>query len=321
MLRAMSGHADPKAEIIEDAVWFDLERPSEGERAEVARATGLRVPDRHEIGEIESSSRLATVEGVLYLSTPMTSRAADGTLSTEPVGFVVAPDRLLTIRFSPSTVFDQVAEHWRGERAAGTVTGLVPFLVLLEALVDRLADVLEQIGGELDTLSAELFTRGADTRGSSRRRDQFLQATLAETGRKGGRLSQLRDALLGISRIVRYVPETGADWLDEAGCHRLATLERDVVSLSDYDVQLAGKVQFLLDATLGFISIEQNNTIKVLTVVSIVGIPPTFVASLYGMNFKNMPELNWSFGYQYALCLIAASIVVPLVLFWRRGWL
>ena len=321
MLRAMSGDALPaELERKPHAVWLDLEQASEAERAQVAAATGLRVPDRHEVAEIETSSRLVRADGMLVLSTPMPSRSPDGSLTAEPLAFVLSPDRLITVRFAPSPVFEDFAARWRTEEPPGAVSGLVPFLGLLEALVDRLADVLEQIGGEMDTLSAELFARGADARASSRRRDAFLQASLAEIGRKGARISQLRDGLLGVGRIVRFVPEA-ADWVDEAGRRRLATLDRDVASLNDYDSQLTGKVQFLLDATLGFISIEQNNTIKVLTVVSIVGIPPTFVASLYGMNFHNMPELGWRYGYQYGLSLIALSIVVPLLVFWRRGWI
>ncbi len=328
LLRAMSGHAPPAIlgtdraarALCAQAVWIDLENPSDDERDEVSRAIGQPVPGRHEVAEIESSSRLAEAGGVLTLSTPMLSRAADGTLTIAPIGFVLTSARLLTIRFAGSTVFDRFAETWR-LMESDAVKGAAPFLGLLEAVVDRLADVLEQIGGEMDGLSAEVFARGAQTGGSSRRRDQFLQATLAATGRAGARVSQLRDALLGVSRIVRFVPEVAKDWLDEPARRRLTTLERDLASLAEYDAQLTGKVQFLLDATLGFISIEQNNTIKVLTVVSIVGIPPTFIASLYGMNFHDMPELGWKFGYPYALSLIALSIVVPLALFWRRGWL
>ena len=251
----------------------------------------------------------------------MLSRNADGTLLAAPIGFVVTPDRLLTLRYAGSTVFDHFAEEWRSAAGHGPVSGVEPFLGLLEAIVDRLADVLERIGAEMDTLSAAVFDLGTDNARSSRKRDSFLQTTLAEIGVKGARVSQLRDGLLGVGRIVRFVPEAAAAWLDETQRRRLVTLDRDVVSLSDYDGQLTAKVQFLLDATLGFINIEQNNTIKVLTVVSIVGIPPTFVASLYGMNFHNMPELGWKYGYQYGLSLIALSIAVPLLLFWRRGWL
>ncbi len=327
MLRTMTGLAPPlyisagraSVDAVAQAVWIDLVSPSEAELAEVKRVTGLRVPSCADIAEIETSSRLVHENGVLTLSTPMLNRNADGVLSSAPLGFVVTRDRLLTVRFSDSVVFDQFAASWRCEDVQAA--GLSPFLGLLEAIVDRLADVLERIGAEMDTLSAAAFARGAEQGRSSRRRDMFLQATLSEIGHKGARISQLRDGLLGVGRIVRFVLETASAWLNENARHRLTTLDRDVASLTDYDTQLTAKVQFLLDATLGFINIEQNNTIKVLTVVSIVGIPPTFVASLYGMNFHNMPELGWRYGYEYGLSLIALSIVVPLVVFWRRGWL
>ena len=329
MLRAMSGNS-PLIELasdrasIDDAahmVWVDLIEPSEHERAEIERATGLCVPDRPAIAEIETSSRLVNQDGVLTLSTPMISRDAEGALRVAPLGFVVSRDRLLTIRFAGSQVFDKFAEHWRSPSGSGPVTGMEPFLGILEAMVDRLADVLEQLGAELDTLSAAVFRTAAKSDSPSRRRDEFLQRTLTDIGQKGEHVSHLRDGLLGVGRIVRFVQETASVWLQDSERRRLKTIERDIASLNDYDAQMTGKIQFLLDATLGFINIEQNNTIKVLTVVSIVGIPPTFFASLYGMNFKNMPELGWTYGYQYGLCLIGLSILVPLIIFWRRGWL
>jgi magnesium transporter len=329
MLRAMSGRL-PFVELAADrasladatqAVWIDLIEPSEHERTTIERATGLCVPDRAAIAEIETSSRLVHENGVLTLSTPMISRNSHGVLNVAPLGFVIAPDRLLTIRFAGSQVFDTFAQHWHASAEEGTISGMEPFLGIVEAMVDRLADVLEHLGAELDTLSAAVFRRGAATTGPSRRRDEFLQLTLADIGQRGERVSHLRDSLLGVGRIVRFVQETASGWLHETEQRRLKTIERDITSLNDYDVQMTGKIQFLLDATLGFINIEQNNTIKVLTVVSIVGIPPTFVASLYGMNFKNMPELGWTYGYQYGLCLLGLSILVPLIIFWRKGWL
>ena len=337
MLRAMSGTAPPQAlegdrasgAVIIRAVWIDLEGPTEDERAEIERCTGQRVPDRGEIAEIENSSRLVNQNGVLILSTPMIGRDAVGALTIGPIGFVVAPHRLITIRYAGSMVFDRFADHWRaepepsteGRREPETPSGMQPFLGLLEALVDRLADGLEQLGADLDKVSSDVFHRGAEDTGPSRRRDAFLRATLTDIGRKGTHISQQRDALLGIGRIARFVQETAIGWLHETDQHRLKTIDRDITSLNDYDAQLTNKIQFLLDATLGFINIEQNNTIKVLTVVSIVGIPPTFVASLYGMNFKNMPELGWTYGYEWGLSLITLSVLIPLLIFWRRGWL
>ena len=147
-----------------------------------------------------------------------------------------------------------------------------------------------------------------------------MRGTLSAVGNAGERVSNIRDALLGIRRIAPYVHDTAADWFPQQLLPRLDTVRRDVMSLSDYDTQLTEKVQFLLDATLGFINIEQNNGIKVLTVVTIVGIPPTLIASMYGMNFKNIPEYDWSFGYQWGLMLIVLSAVLPLIWFKIKGW-
>ena len=112
-----------------------------------------------------------------------------------------------------------------------------------------------------------------------------------------------------------------ADWLPPEVKPRLDITRQDVASLSDYDEHIANKVQLLLDATLGLINVEQNNIIKVLTIVSVVGIPPTLIASMYGMNFKGMPEYDWVWGYPYALAMIALSAVLPLVWFKWRGWI
>ncbi len=318
MLRSMSGEAPPATGAQADAVWIDLDRATPAEARQVMDATGLRVPLREEVAEIETSSRLIHEGAILYLTTPMLSRAEGGVPAMAPLGFVVSHDRLLTVRFAASAVVEHFAQDWRG---VAPHSGAQPFLGLLEALVDRLADVLEHLGGEMDVLSVALFQNGPAGGLSGKRRSDFLQGTLASIGATGTRVSQLRDSLLGVGRIVRFVTETQPDWITPDDRRRLATLDRDVASLNDYDIQLQDRMQFLLDATLGFISIEQNDTIKVLTVVSIVGIPPTFIASMYGMNFQHMPELSWKYGYPYALTLIALSILVPLGIFWRKGWL
>jgi magnesium transporter len=134
-------------------------------------------------------------------------------------------------------------------------------------------------------------------------------------------LSKIRDSLLGLDRMLQFVLELNKENCPPEITTRLRAAGQDLVSLKDYQGRLEGKVQFLLDAVLGFINIEQNDIIKVLTVVSVVGVPPTLVASVYGMNFKVMPELNWAFGYPYALGLIVFTTLIPLVWFRVRGWL
>ena len=192
----------------------------------------------------------------------------------------------------------------------------------MEAVVDRLADALERIAGELDKLSHWLFRAQPDALSTRRSAGEAadLQVILRRVGHYGDLSSKFRDSLLGIGRIVPFVVSLGADWIPEEVTPRLETIRHDVASLNDYDAHLTNKVQLLLDATLGLINTEQNNIIKVLTIVSVVGVPPTLVASIYGMNFKYMPELDWAWGYPYGLALIALSAVLPLLWFKWRGW-
>jgi magnesium transporter len=304
------------AALPAEIVWIDLLQPSPGETAFVERATGLRLPTIEELSEIESSSRLRAEDGVLYLSAPLVYRATEDDPQTTPVGFVLSFERLVTVRFEPLTAFDTLGKM--GRETACDVLG-----DLLEAIVDRIADVLEHIAAELDALSHRLFRSGPVAAGKNRqpaRAAADLRVILRRVGASGDLVSKIRDSLLGLGRIVPYVASLGAAWLPDAMKSRLETMRHDIASLSDYDAHLVNKVQLLLDATLGLINIEQNDIIKVLTVVSVVGVPPTLVASMYGMNFKYMPELAWSWGYPYGLALIALSAIVPLLWFKWRGW-
>ena len=298
-------------------VWIDLIDPSDDERATVATLTGLRVPSRGDLDEIESSSRLFRRDDTLYLTTPLTRRSSTLT-SAIPLGIVVNARWLLTIRFTDYPAFETYARVV--EASPEPLSSPALLVGLLETIVDRLADVLEHVGGELDDLSARIFADSTGKR-SARNLDGRLRSLLKNVGRNGDTVSMIRDSLLGLTRMVLFLTDAIAAAPDERLRARLKTVEHDLRSLSDYDTQVTDKVQFLLDATLGFINIEQNNGIRVITVASIIGVAPTLVASIYGMNFKNIPELNWAFGYYYALCLMAATIILPLIWFRRLGWI
>ena len=317
MLQAFPNAPGDAPPLHPAAVWIDLLDPTDAEARLVAELTGLHVPRLAELNEIESSSRLQRRGEALYLSTPSVMRDDSGPRVT-PVGYVLTRERLLTVRFAPLPAFESFS---RDCSAAGAERSSAELLLgLLEVVVDRVADVLERESDELDAASRTIFGAGAGARKPARV-DRELRATLRQIGLVGDLLSRLRDMLLGLGRIVPFVEANAADWLAPEHRPRFASLRADIASLADYDTQLSNKVQFLLDATLGFIGIQQSNIIKVLTVVSIVGVPPTFIASLYGMNFKAIPELQWSWGYQYALALMLVSAVAPLIWFRVRGWL
>ncbi|MDO8432320.1 MAG: magnesium transporter CorA family protein [Candidatus Binatus sp.] len=311
------------ATMPDDAIWIDMLSPDAAETSFVERATGLHVPTLDELSEIESSSRLFSEAGALYLSTPIVFRADANDPRTTPVGFVLTRERLITVRFQALTALSTYVEHSAKATAASRTSTMI-FVGLLDAIVDRMADVLELVAAALDSVAQRIFRNEVSTATSNHspsREGASLREILRRIGRNADLTSKIRDSLLGIGRIAPYVMGAGADWIPAEASQRLRTIRRDVASLSDYDGHLNNKVQLLLDATLGLINIEQNNIIKVLTVVSVVGVPPTLVASIYGMNFKFIPEYGWSWGYPYGLALIALSAIVPLIWFKVRGWL
>jgi magnesium transporter len=235
-----------------------------------------------------------------------------------PVGFVLSARLLVTVRFEELTVFQTVAEKVLRDTSLHSSAGV--FTALLEALVDRGADVLERLGNDLDKISRSVF-RGDPTRPRQTvRTNAALRQALIVIGRIGDRLSQARDVFLGIDRIVPFVLGLRKKWIAPEFEDRLGAVAKDVASLNAYEEHLSSKIQFLLDAVLGFINIAQNDLFKILTIVSVVGIPPTVVVGIYGMNFKFMPELNWLWGYPYGLALVALSALIPLAWFKWRGW-
>ncbi len=301
----------PDADLAR-AVWIDLCEPTIEELTRVRAATGLRIPDLGQISEIESSSRLACENGAYYLSTPLVASRNSGPLVLTPVGFVLSQRVLLTVRYGPLLSFDAAHEAFRAQAQSAEDV----FLRILEIVVDRSADKLERAGAECDELS-----RGAFRNSGRALRSAELRAALARIGAVADHASLVRDGLLGLGRIAGYVTESGHEGAPAVNAARVKAIRTDVASLTDYEAHLSGKIQFLLDATLGFINIEQNEIVKTLTIASVVGIPPVLVAGIYGMNFRIMPELSWSFGYPMAVALIVVSALLPLVWFKRRHWM
>ncbi|MGH6937344.1 MAG: magnesium transporter CorA family protein [Methylocella sp.] len=309
------------AESIPSGVsWIDAVRPDPREIAFLERALGTEVPTLEALSEIESSSRLRNEKDWLHLSLPMIHRKDGFMPSLTPLGFILSKDVLLTIRFEHMKAFDDVPEIL--SRCPAQAGGPGALVAILEVIVDHAADLLEGVGGDLDCLSEEIFsTNAANVRRHKPRKDgEQLRLVLRKVGRNGDLTSKIEDLLLGMARMVPYVAANAAPYLEAGIRAKLKSLQRDIASLTDYERSLTDKSQFLLDATLGLTNINQNDVFRILTVVSVIGIPPTFVASMYGMNFKNIPEYDWSYGYQFGLLLIALSAIIPIIWFKLRGW-
>jgi magnesium transporter len=305
-------------EFSPEIIWVDLLNPSDEEKQFVEQHLKIRVPSEKSLSEIEASSRLIFDHNTLYLSSPTVRVDEQKEAHLTSIGFIIGPRVLVTVRFWPLPTFDQVAERVKSE--TDLENGMCVFTTLLESMVDRGADVLEHLGARTDTLSRSVFKGGLVQSKRPVRSSRRMREALEDVGALADRLSKARDVLLNVGRIASFAEEIGSDWVTTASRKRLEAISKDVASLSDYETRLSDKIQLLLDAVLGFINIQQNDLFKILTIVSIVGVPPTILVGVWGMNFKAMPELNWTFGYPLALLAIVASGLLPLIWFKRRGW-
>jgi magnesium transporter len=308
----------PGAAKPEDALWIDLFNPTDDEINGVAKALSIAIPDREALDEIESSSRLQFEDGIIQVSLPVSAHEDDD--GPTPVGFLITEKFLVTVRYTEMHAF-VMAAHQCSKAHDPLTTSAAVFTTIIEGMVDYGADMLEEIGAELNSVSKDVFRRyGKKRQRNISRANRRMRETLVAVGLAGERLSQIRDSILGMQRGVPYALDKGKNWFSPECAARLKTAAADSQSLADFEVHLSNKVQFLLDAVLGFINTEQNDIFKVLTIASVVGIPPTFLASMWGMNFETIGEYHWRYGYDFALAMIAISTILPIVWFKWRGW-
>jgi magnesium transporter len=301
---------------LASAAWVDLVDPSDAERAAFEKAFGLRVPAKDELGEIEMTSRLQTESNALYMTAPLIFAANNEPWLPSPTGFVLSPHVLMTIRSGKSASFDAVIrELGHAEQFAPTLA----FVRILEELVDRMADLLEASGRELDEASHVIFRQDNSKRLS--RETALLRQLMIRTGRTSERMSRIHYTLVCLDRMAKFTTDRCREWIAPDMAARLQAVSSDIASLIQFAEGLVSRVQLLQDAATGIINIDQNEVMKVLTIASVVGIPPVLVVGIYGMNFKNMPELDWSWGYQYALALIVVTALLPLIWFKWKDWI
>jgi magnesium transporter len=300
-----------------NADWIDLFQPSAAEERVAEQFLGAAIPTREETQEIEFSSRFYAEDGAIYMTATVLTGVDVGAPVLTPFTIVVAGDRIATLRYEELRAFRQFLA-----RATKTGTGCqnspAVFLGLIEAIVDRTADVLERISVDVDRLNREIFER----RPAQRQHGRKLSTLIGDIGIQGDITAKARESLASIERLVQFANLTlGKGYTKGTNSGRLKLAARDIRSLEDQVTFMSNKINFLLDATLGLISTEQNEVIRILTVAATVLFPPMLIGTVYGMNFHDMPELDWWFGYPLALILMVASAVIPYYLFKRRGWL
>jgi magnesium transporter len=307
-------------EALRRAVWIDLLTPTPDEERQVQEALRLEIPTREEMQEIESSSRLYREDDALFLTAPFLYGIDGGEMGSTAITFVLANTTLATVRYATPKAFAVFSARCHRAPAAllGTPDGVM--LHLFEQIVDRLADILERIAADMDRASQAAF-RSAKAKVKATAKDADLKDALITLGQVGEVTTRASETLLGLSRILTFLTAEKATAVRKENQGLIKTLVRDVRSLVEHANFLNSKANFLLDAVLGIINVEQNAIIKTFTVASVALMPPTLIASIYGMNFDIMPELKWDLGYPLALALMVVSAVLPILYFRRKGWL
>jgi magnesium transporter len=299
-----------------DAVWIDLKSPVPGEDKAVERLVGIEIPTREDMQEIEASSRLYIEHGARYMTATLMCAADSQAPRTTPVTFILAGHRLVTVRYDEPRPFALTAAKL-ARSCSPNITGDGVLLELLDAVIDRCADILERAGADVDSVSSQIFEPSAE-RGHARTYSQILLTI----GKKGDLTSKVRESLVSIGRLISFVlVETDAGRWSKEQKVQFKTQQRDVISLTDHASYLSNKITFVLDAMLGVVNLEQNNIIKLFSVMAVVLMPPTLIASIYGMNFRRMPELEWPYGYPLALLAMLLAAVLPYMLFKWKRWL
>jgi magnesium transporter len=299
-----------------DAVWIDLREPTPEEEQLVESALAINVPTREEMQEIETSNRFYEESGTLYMTaTVVTKLDTDLPVRTQ-VTFILSASKLVTNRYTDPLPFRRFISY-AATHPLTPPSGAMVLAGLLEAIVNRIADVLEKVGADVDAISSEIFARSRDRRPAP----PDFRSALERIGQIGELVSKASESLISLTRLLGFAQQSAGPQIPTEARVRLRTLSRDVLALSDHSSFLGDKVQFVLDATLGMVSIDQNNILKIFSVVAVFLLPPSVVTGFYGTNFEHIPWLHKTWGPLVGLALMAISAILPYLYFKRRGWL
>ncbi|HWW04917.1 magnesium/cobalt transporter CorA [Collimonas sp.] len=292
-------------------VWVDLTEPNDQERAWVKSIYGVTLPGEDEVKDIEASARYYEAEnGDLHLRTDFLFEEDDGPSSTVTVAFILARDILFSVHGEDLPVFRLV--RMRARSRPGSIGDYKDVLLdLYQTDAEYSADALEGVYQKLDEVSRRVLQKKLTDQAAA----EALNAMAHEEDLNGRIRRNMMDTRRAVSFLMRG-RLLSVDQFEDA-----RQILRDIESLDGHTAFLFDKINFLMDATVGFININQNKIIKIFSVASVAFLPPTLIASIYGMNFHFMPEFDWALGYPFALVLMVCSAITPFWYFRRRGWL
>jgi magnesium transporter len=304
------------AAIPAEAMWLDLLEPTPSEEKQVESFLSIDVPTRDEMREIESSNRLYEEDGALYMTVTVVTKLDSDLPESTQITFILSTAKLVTNRYVDPLPFRRFIAY--AERHPASCNSPPAVLAgLVEAIINRVADVIERVATDLDAASVDVFSASRRKRGAMR----DFRAVLERLGQNGELISKARESLVSLSRLLTFVQQSTSVPMSQEVRARFRTLTRDVTAMSDHATFLGSKVSFILDATLGLINIDQNNILKIFSVVTVFLLPPSVIGAAYGMNFEHIPGATEPWGFWAALGLMLVSSFGPFLWFKRKGWL
>ncbi len=305
----------PEALADLQPVWVDLESPTPQEKAWITARFGLTIPDDIVDDDLEESARFYEEDnGELHIRSDFLIDGDDGPDGKQSrnvrVAFILFERVLFSVHDDDLPVFRLL--RLRARRIPALIEDAKDVLLkLYDADAEYSADALEGIYDNLEKVSVRVLKQDVDDRAAG----EVLKAIAKEEDLNGRIRRNVMDTRRALSFLMRS-RKLGAEQFEEA-----RQILRDIDSLDSHTAFLFDKINFLMDATVGFININQNKIIKIFSVASVALLPPTLIASVYGMNFPGIPEVGWTYGYQFALGLMVASVAAPFIYFRRKGWL
>ncbi len=297
----------PTTDDLEKAVWIDLITPNPAEIRTVEGLTGLTLPNIHETEEIEASSHYEVYPHGLQINCSFLHQV-NGYFSITNVAFLFNSQCLISVCAREVSLLLHFQE--RAQSHPGIIVDpLSTIISLIEAKIERLADLSEEAHLAIDKISRQIFNRES----------VILEEVIDNLSRQDDLNGKIRLCLMDGQRDLNFLLRRGR--LVDGNTNTANDLLEDIKTLLSHNTFLSERLDFLLNAALGFINIEQNKIIKIFSIVAVVFMPPTVIASIFGMNFHHMPELSWSWGYPLSLLSMVIAGLAPYVYFKRKGWL
>lgn len=310
-------NAYPLRSLPENTIWVDLLNITNAEEIHLENLLNIDIPNAQETQNICVSNRLYKKGVAIYMTITFYSSPENNLINLEPhtITFILIKNTLITIRDIDCNFLSNFLSNLQITNISSNNIEYELLTMFVENIINDTAALLEKVTHKLNTQNESIIDPSIESNKTN------YKAILKEIANIGEVVSKIQETLISLNRMLNFLSQANILNQKTAFNSNIKIFLKDISALSDHASFISTKLNFILDAALGLINIEQNSIIKIFSIASVVFLPPTLIASIFGMNFKFMPELNLSFGYPFALALMIISALLSLMYFKKKNWL